>query len=79
MPRLGNSGVELGYYETCDGSNDYHWQKISLSSQESHKRDIVNGNGNAAQATAAMPAVTPTPCGINVRISESANPSYHHK
>ena len=34
----------------------------------------VNGNGNEAQATAAMPAVTPTPCGINVRIFESANP-----
>lgn len=39
------------------------------------KRVMVNGRGNAAHATPAIPASTPTPCGTNVRISVSASPS----
>lgn len=39
------------------------------------RRVIVNGSGNAAHSTPAIPAVTPTPCAINVRISDNANPS----
>ena len=36
---------------------------------------MVNGRGNTAHATPAIPASTPTPCGINIRISDSASPS----
>jgi hypothetical protein len=33
------------------------------------------GIGNAAAVTPAIPAVTPTPCGINARILEIAKPN----
>ena len=39
------------------------------------KRVMVNGRRKAAHATPAMPAVTPTPCGMKARIFDSANHS----
>ena len=39
------------------------------------KRTIVRGSGKTAHATPAIPAVTATPSGMNVRILEIASPS----
>jgi hypothetical protein len=39
------------------------------------KRAIVRGSGKTAHATPAIPAVTATPSGMNVRILEIASPS----
>ena len=76
MPRLGNSGVRaLDSMKPVTAPMTITGKRSVCPPRNPNKRAIVNGYGNAAQATAAMPAVTPTPCGINVRISESANPS----
>ena len=39
------------------------------------KRAIVKGSGKTAHATAAIPTVTPTPSGMNVRPLEIASPN----
>ena len=40
-----------------------------------NRRAIVKGAGRKAHATPAIPASTPTPCGMNVRISVRSCPS----
>lgn len=76
MPRLGNNGVTaLDIMKPVTAPITITGKRSVCPARNPNKIAIVNGSGNAAQATAAMPAVTPTPCGMNVRISESANPS----
>jgi hypothetical protein len=75
-PRFGSRGVSaLDTMKPVTAPMTITGKRSVCPPNSPSKRDIVNGSGNTAHATPAIPAVAPTPCGINVRISDSASPS----
>ena len=76
LPCFGSSGVSaLDTMKPVTAPMAITGKRSVCPPMSPSKRVMVNGRGNAAHATPAIPPVTPTPCGIKVRISDSASPS----
>ena len=76
LPCFGSSGVSaLDTTKPVTAPMTVTGKRSVCPPKSPSRRAMVNGRGNTALAAPAIPASTPTPCGINVRISDSASPS----
>ena len=76
LPCFGSSGVSaLDTMKPVTAPMTVTGKRSVCPPKSPSRRAMVNGRGNTALAAPAIPASTPTPCGINVRISDSASPS----
>jgi hypothetical protein len=76
IPRLGSRGVRaLDTMKPVTAPIAITGKRSVCPPMSPSKRHMVKGRGKAAHATPAMPAVTPTPCGMKGRIFDKPNPS----